>query len=287
MAVALGGGAVGVVVVQQGQGSAITCLVSNYQSWGLGGVEGQGKPGCVTNTLVIRNNTAFQCSGPLSNFGPLPLKVRGVWTVSDATADGAYIDNGCIGDGSDDTIDIVFELVDGNGDLLDGNDGLVGPQNDSFKFRQNPGANHIQVTGRFECGARGPVAHQDIIQYQMQTGVNSFVWIVNGTSGDYNAGHSTCQGAGGIIYTGGSGIHLLGGEYIACNTTLAGGGTLNTVENVKFRSGRAADASEPNCAGLGGGTNPCGGSAFFDVFTGNICQQWQVATDTWANVTPN
>ena len=121
-----------------------------------------------------------------------------------------------------------------------------GPGHDAFKTRVNP--QNLRITGSFQCGRRAPDAHQDSLQIQGGTNI-TFVNVLGG--GNYDAGLSTCQGAGGgPFYSLNqiSNVDVLGGKWISCNHALNGGnpGVDNDIDDAKFRSGRV-DGSDPNC----------------------------------------
>lgn len=242
------------------------CLVSNRGSWALGGQS------CNYGTLITRTNATFACTQPLSAYGTLPIKVVVVSTTAWDAAGAVTVDNGCRGDGNDDTIDLIVD-IQGNGPKSS-----TGPGQDSFKTRQGQGPRDIQLTGRMECGRQAPAAHQDFVQFQGGTNIA----IVNATSGNYSAGLSTCQGAGGMIFSSSVvNIDILGGEYIACNHGILGGSPSSNpggeVRDAKFRSGRN-DGTDPNCNYAS--SNPCQTSL---PMTNVTCQRWNVSTKTWNN----
>src|SRR3970282_560243 len=63
---------------------------------------------------------------------------------------------------------------------------------DALKTRVNP--QDLRITGSIQCGRRAPDSHQDTLQIQGGTNI-TFVNVEGG--GNYDAGLSTCQGAGG------------------------------------------------------------------------------------------
>lgn len=262
--------------VPGGGGFNGTCLVSNYTEWNLAGTN------CNAGTEIVVVNQIWSCTQAATSYGPTPIRVRSVWTASGGSggAGAANFDNGCSGDGNDDTIDFIVSIENVNGVV-----GGIGNQGDAGKTRQNPGPQNIQVTGNFDCGAPQEGAHPDTWQFQHQGDRN--ITIVNGTSGDWDAGTSTCQGAGGIIYTTGGGTHFLGGEYVLCNHAMDGSSTNpaenNTSTNAKFRAGRVesvATGGDPNCQGFFG-TGGCTNTANLASFEGNVCENWNSATNTW------
>ena len=143
---------------------------------------------------VIVTNRPWNCTGPLSSFGALPIKV--VSTIANASAndnDNAVSLRGCSGDGDPATIDLILDIR-GNGGSV-GN-GSIGTSYDAVRIGQN--ARDLVVTGNAECGARSPnpSIHQDIVQ--ALSGSN--ITFVDFTSGDPFTGRWTCWGAGGGWY---------------------------------------------------------------------------------------
>jgi hypothetical protein len=138
---------------------------------------------------VITTNRPWNCTGPLSSFGTLPIKV--VSTIVNASAndnDNAVSLRGCSGDGDPATVDLILDIR--------GNRGAVGTSYDAVRIGQN--AHDLVVTGNAECGARSsnPSIHQDIVQ--ALSGSN--ITFVDFTSGDPYTGRWTCWGAGGGWY---------------------------------------------------------------------------------------
>ncbi len=250
-------------------GGSVNCLVSNRTSWALAGTN------CRVGTTITVTNQGWACSRALSSYATngLPLRVISNSTVS-WSGNAITLDNGCVGDGNNDTIDLII-AVNANG-----KSGGIGPQDDSSKFRQDPGPRDIQVTGKFECGMPGAGAHPDTWQFQSNSVAN--MAIVNGTTGDYAAGTSTCQTAGGAMFWSDSTkVDILGGEYIGCNhgiNATQAGGSGSRVIDVKFRSGRT-DGSDPNCAGYSA-SDPCIGLANL-TYSNVTCQRWNSNTRTW------
>ena len=93
------------------------------------------------------------------------------------------------------------------------------------------------------------------------------ITFVDFTVGNYDAGLSTCQGAGGAFFYSNAGgyaprnVNIVRGKYIACNHSLFvndGGGT-GSVTGGWFRSGRT-DGTDPLCVGYAG-SPACTGSS--------------------------
>jgi hypothetical protein len=135
---------------------------------------------------VITTTSSWECSGPLSAFGPLPIKV--VSTIANPGNDNAINLRGCSGDGDPGTIDLILD-VHGNG-------ADVGTAYDAVRIGQD--AHDLVVTGNVECGARhpDPSIHQDIVQALS----GNRITFVDFTSGDPFTGRWTCWGAGGGWY---------------------------------------------------------------------------------------
>lgn len=148
----------------------------------------------------------------------------------------------------------------------------VGNGNDAFKTRQNP--QNLRITGSIQCGRRASGSHQDSLQIQGGTNI-TFVNVMAG--GDYDAGTSTCMGAGGGPFYSlnqPTNVDILGGKYISCNHALDGGisqsGWGNGVYNARFRSGRSSD---PNCTGFHT-SPPCLGTTGLTLVN-PICERWE------------
>ncbi len=143
---------------------------------------------------------------------------------------------------------------------------------------------NLRVTGSIQCGQKAPNAHQDAIQIQGGTNI-TFVNVEAG--GNYDAGTSTCAGAGGgPFYSLNTitNVDVLGGKYIACNHTLNGhnadSGPGNDVIQARFRSGRSSD---PNCEGIHA-SPPCMNTGALALFQNATCQQW--LGGRWVDVPP-
>jgi hypothetical protein len=138
---------------------------------------------------VITTNRPWNCTGPLSGFGTLPIKV--VSTIANASAndnDNAVSLRGCSGDGDPATIDLILDIR--------GNRGATGTSYDAVRIGQN--AHDLVVTGNAECGARSsnPSIHQDIVQALSGNRIE----FRDFTSGNPETGQWTCWGAGGGWY---------------------------------------------------------------------------------------
>ncbi len=186
------------------------------------------------------------------------------------------MNSGCTGPSVVDTS--VHLIVDIRGD---GPRSSAGPGQDAFKTRQNP--QNMNITGSIDCGRRAPGAHQDSIQIQGGTNI-TFVNVDAG--GNYDAGTSTCMGAGGgPFYSLNriSNVDILGGTYISCNHALNGNnassGPGNNVTGARFRSGRTSD---PNCAGFSG-SPPCVNTGPLSIAS-IVCERW--LSGRWTAVSP-
>ena len=111
--------------------------------------------------------------------------------------------------------------------------------------------------------------------------------IVNGTSGNWEAGTATCIGAGGAIFWSYDfDVDVYRGRYVTCNKGLFGAGHTqpgNEVVGAGFRTGRT-DGSDPLCAGQYSG-DPCMATATLRL-ENVVCQRWDGSTRTWRNVPP-
>jgi hypothetical protein len=217
---------------------------------------------------------AWSCNRPLSSYGQLPIKVVSVWTIRANVAGAVTVDSGCTGSPGTN----VNLIVDIRGS---GPNAASGPGQDAFKTRQNP--RDLRITGSINCGWRSPSAHQDAIQIQGGTNI-AFVNVESG--GNYDAGTSTCQGAGGGPFYSLStitNVDVLGGKYISCNHALngnnGGSGGGNGVHNARFRSGRSSD---PNCSGTAA-SPPCVNTSPLTM-QNPTCERW--LSGRWTAVSP-
>jgi hypothetical protein len=135
---------------------------------------------------VVTTNQSWECSGPLTDFGPLPVKV--VSTIANPGNDNAINLRGCSGDGDPATVDLILDVR--------GNGADVGTAYDAVRIGQN--AHDLVVTGNAECGARhsNPSIHQDVVQALSGNRIE----FRDFTSGDPFTGRWTCWGAGGGWY---------------------------------------------------------------------------------------
>jgi chitodextrinase len=222
--------------------------------------------GCVPGTTLTFRDDQFRCDRPLSSYGTLPLKVVLEYTPGRIYSGNGAVDliSGCVGDGNSNTIDLIVDVR--------GDGRTHGPGQDALKVRLD--ARDIQITGHADCGPREGGAHQDGVQ--LQGGRN--IAFVDFTVGNYEAGLSTCQGAGGaFFYSGANGYtpqdtHVIRGRYIGCNHSLLIGSGTGSVSDAMFRSGRT-DGSDPVCTGYAA-SEACTGSAP-GVSTRNLtCETW-------------
>jgi len=235
----------------------VNCGTSNYQSWSW--------TQCRVGTTITVTNQPWNCNRALSTYGALPIKVVSIWTIRGDTAGAVTVDSGCTGSPGTD-LNLIVDIR-GNGPNAAG-----GPGHDAFKTRQNP--RDLRITGSINCGWRSSTAHQDAIQLQGGTNI-TFVNVEAG--GDYDAGTSTCQGAGGgpfYSYNTITNVDVLGGSYIACNHALngnnAGSGIGNGITSARFRTGRTAD---PNCTQFAP-SPPCLNTAAL-ALSNLTCERWQ------------
>jgi hypothetical protein len=184
------------------------------------------------------------------------------------------VDSGCSGTPGTD-INLIVDIR-GNGPRSSGGNG-----HDAFKTRQNP--QNLRITGSIHCGRRAGGAHQDSIQIQGGTNI-AFVNVLAG--GDYDAGTSTCMGAGGGPFYSLNqitNVDFIGGKFISCNHALngnnAGSGPGNGIYGSRFRTGRPTD---PNCSGFAI-SPPCINTARLTLES-ITCEQW--LGGRWASASP-
>jgi hypothetical protein len=185
---------------------------------------------------------------------------------------GVRLGAGCVGDGTS-AIDLVLNI---NGDGL-----THGPQEDAIRvMAERPGASNLQITGYANCGRRVISSiHQDGIQV---LGGTNITWL-NFEVGNYDAGRSTCQGAGGAFFYSldSTNTRIEGGKYIACNHSLLAGNGSGHITGASFRSGRN-DGSDPACSY--NSSDPCLFQSSSITRGPNVtCQRWNPQTDRWEN----
>jgi len=271
--------------------ASTTCLVSNRTAWGTNYSQpGGAGANCAYGTALTYTNTSFFCNKPLASYGKLPLKVtviaNGPWAKQNAGA--IILSDGCTGDSNSDTIDLILD-DEMKGAVLD----KWGNGQDAVKYNGTTGPNNVQWTGEFQCGHVSPGAHQDALQ--MQAGQGNA--LVNGKTGNWNNGTSTCLGAGGATFYSSANKHfpgpptsIYGGQFVTCNHGLYGGKDINhgggypvqntgTVNGASFRTGRK-DGTDTNCGSGGGGGMPCAAGNTLTT-TSLTCQVWDRATRQW------
>lgn len=218
--------------------AALACTTQNYwnssansQAWNW--------DECIVGTTINVTNAGWSCDRPLSSYGTLPIKVISTWTTAAPRAQiGIDLRTGCSGDGTS-AIDLVVEMrITGSGYV-----------SDPLKTRMVPGPQNIDITG--SLNASGPQAvwqdadHQDCIQFQGGSN-NNFVNIDG--CGDYDAGTSNTQAAGGVAFfsINNSLASIYGGKFIGCNHSLnVHNGAVapgSRIVNAKFRSGNNTTA---------------------------------------------
>jgi hypothetical protein len=178
---------------------------------------------------------------------------------------------GCVGDGTNAT-DLVLDIR--------GDGRTYGPGDDAIRIMNaRPGASNLLIEGRANCGRRVGSAHQDGVQVLGGTNIT----FRNFELGDYDAGLSTCQGAGGAFFYSmpSTNIRIEGGKFIACNHALFAGDAGGHVQGAMFRSGRT-DGTDPVCTGYAA-SDPCMGPALGGTVTvsGVTCQFWNRNLDRW------
>jgi hypothetical protein len=224
-------------------------------------------------TTLTFTNTTWTCSRPITQLATngLPLRVVMNYTQN-YNGFGVRLDAGCVGDGTN-AIDLVLNV---NGDGLG-----YGPQEDAIRvMNELPGASNLQITGYANCGRKVISSiHQDGIQV---LGGTNITWI-DFRVGNYDAGRSTCQGAGGAFFYSmpSNNTRVQGGKFIACNHGLLAGSGSGNVSGASFRSGRN-DGSDPACNY--NSAPPC----LFETSavsrgSGVTCQRWDAATDRWVD----
>jgi len=218
-------------------------------------------------------NKAWHCRQPLETYGPLPIKVVSISTTAWEDITAVSLNSGCTGSPGTE-VNLILDIR-GDGPTSPNGSGA-----DALKTRVNP--QDLRVTGSIQCGRRDPDSHQDTLQIQGGTNI-TFVNVEGG--GNYDAGLSTCQGAGGgPFYSLNtiSNVDVLGGKWIACNHALDGGypSTDTDIVDAKFRSGRD-DGSDPNCTFFS--SPPCINTAQLRLIR-VTCERW--LGGRWVRVPP-
>jgi RTX calcium-binding nonapeptide repeat (4 copies) len=244
---------------------SLRCSTTDYARWRW--------EQCKAGTTITMTNESWHCDQPLESYGPLPIKVISIANGAWKDAGAITLNSGCMGSPGTD-VNLIVDIR-GTGPRSPYGSGV-----DAFKTRVDP--RDIRMTGSIQCGRREPNAHQDAIQLQGGTNI-TFVNVEAG--GDYDAGLSTCQTAGGgVFYSLNriSNVDVLGGKYIGCNKGLNGNNAAdgNDVVSAKFRSGRN-DGSDPNCTFAS--ARPCVNTA--QLRLQNVtCEQW--LQNRWVPVPP-
>lgn len=196
--------------------------------------------------------------GPGTGPGTLPLLVEVSFTtyveLSPAVVE---FQQGCFGDGDDESIDVILE-VDGDGRTRGGTV-------DAIKVRLD--AHDIQITGHANCGPRGTGAdgidgtiddlHQDGAQLQGGDTIEfiDFEW------GEWDTGTATCQGAAGTFVPGmvnpgypAINMSCIRCKSVSCNHGMAigSGSEFAYVEDSMWRTGNPADTMVPLATGAVG-----------------------------------
>jgi chitodextrinase len=243
--------------------------------------------GCVPGSTLTFTDSQFVCNRALAGYGKLPLKVVLNYTTGRLYGGNGAVDlvTGCAGDGNASTIDLIVDVK--------GDGRTYGPGKDAFKVRQGAGySGGIQLTGHIDCGPKYTASeHQDGVQLQGGRDIA----FVDFSVGNYDAGLSTCQGAGGAFFYSQVGsyvptnIDVVRGKYIACNHSLyTNGGTSGDITGAMFRSGRT-DGTDPLCTQYAGAP-PCTGDG--DRVTAGVtltnvtCQGWNRSADRWDTSNP-
>jgi hypothetical protein len=213
--------------------------------------------GCaaVAGSRISLLNQKFTCNRPLGDIavqnpigpgpGRLPLLVEvGFTTFVELNPAVVDLRQDCIGDGDDETIDLILEI--------EGDGRTVGGTADAIKVRLT--AREIQLTGYANCGPRGSGAdrlpntpddeHQDGAQIQGGDTVEfiDFEW------GDWETSSATCQGAAGTFLPGSVNSNLVKDmacvrcKSVSCNHGMHLGVSVGSlVVDSMWRSGNPAD----------------------------------------------
>ena len=253
--------------------------------------------GCATvaGARVSLLNQKFTCNRALADIaaqnpigpgpGHLPLLVEvGFTTHVDLNPAVVDLRQDCIGDGDDQTIDLIL-AVEGDGRT-------IGGTVDSIKVRLT--AREMQVTGYANCGPRGlgsdslpntpDDSHQDGAQIQggFEVEFIDFEW------GDWETGTATCQGAAGTFVPASvNGNPVQNMACIRCKSVSCNHGMYlgvsdgSLVVDSKWRTGNPADQLGTLASGATGlcrfASAPCvvpPGQATNFVILGNYCDPW-------------
>lgn len=270
----------------------IVCTTENRDVWGPTYEPGE----CVYNATitvtpsVVNNGAAWRCAAPLATLaqnagGSLPLRVivnepstRPVGSISFA------LDTGCNGPGG-----TAINL------MVESNMGLDGRVSDPFKTRNPIGPQGIRMTGVLDASGpsavRDPLDHQDCIQLQGGGNVDQNYFVNMDACGDYEAGISNTQGAGGAFFFSNneSNVVVLGGEFVGCNHSLEAhpnevgpGMSASRIIDAKFRTIGPNRPISPWCFPFNGPGIPCSGAInTLAEFTNVTCQRWNASTGNW------
>jgi hypothetical protein len=219
-------------------------------------------------TTIVRTNSDWYCNQSISSlaYNGLPLRVTLNFTrpYADAAPYGlARFGPNCVGDNNRTTTDVVLTIQ---------GDRYVGGSDDAVRLSNNlPGARHLVISGRVNCGPAGAGAHQDGVQILGGTNILFRDFHV----GNASSGYSTCGGQGGAMYYDlpSNNIDVLRGTYIACNHSIFADETSPgaTITGVLSRSGRN-DGTDPKCHYYS--SNPCIDSFDGSFVPPNTCQRW-------------
>jgi hypothetical protein len=229
--------------------------------------------GCVAGSEIVVTNAGWTCSQALSTYGARPLRVT-VLATTVFNNPGVTLTTGCAGDADPASIDLILDV---RGDGL-----TYGSSDDAVKVKLQAGYTAgIQITGTVNCGPRPATGHQDGVQAQGGRNLS----FVDFSVGNWEAGISTCQGAGGaFFYSGANGYsaqstHVIRGKYIACSKGIAaGGGQTGSVSGALFRSGRT-DGTDPACVGFAAPRTCVVASQI--GWANATCEKWNALTDRW------
>jgi hypothetical protein len=217
----------------------------------------------------------WRCQRPVSEYAVngLPLRVVMLYTrnyIPPSSGGVVQLHTGCVGDGTPAT-DLILDIR--------GDGRTYGPGGDAVRVtNERPGASNLEIEGRADCGLRQGAEHQDGVQVLGGTNLT----FRNFHIGNYDAGLSTCQGAGGAFFYSLQSFNtrVEGGKYIACNHSLNAGDTGGHVQGAMFRSGRT-DGTDPVCTPYAA-SEPCIPRTNITT-SGLTCQYWNRNTKQWDN----